>query len=77
MTVEDEMIIFRDAHLQKVDRDPANIARKALEQVEIKPLPDPKTKRLIEELRSLPQTKHDDKQDAAALSIEYERYRKL
>jgi hypothetical protein len=68
MTVEEEMIICKDAHLRKIADDPVNIARRALESLEIKPLPDPKTERIIEELKSMPKAPHDDVQDAAALA---------
>lgn len=64
MTVEDEMILSKEAHLQKIENDPANIARIALEQLEIKP-----NIKMIDELESLPKSPHDDAQDAAALAI--------
>lgn len=40
MTVEDEMIICRDAHIQNASRNPENIARMALEQLAALPVLD-------------------------------------
>ena len=65
MTVEEEMALSKEAHLQKIEKDPANIARIALEQLET----NLDIKRTIDELKSLPKSPHDDAQDAAALAI--------
>lgn len=64
MTVEEEMTLCKEAHLQKIEKDQANIARIALEQLET----NPNIKRTIDELKSLPKSPHDDSQDAAALA---------
>lgn len=69
MTVEEELVISKHAHLRKVDNDPVNIARRALKSLEINPLPDQKTERIIKELESMPRAPHDDTQDAMAFSI--------
>lgn len=69
MTVEEELVISKDAHLRKIESDPVNIARSALKSLEINPLPDQKTERIIEELKSMPYAPHDDAQDAMAFSI--------
>lgn len=69
MTVEEEMVISKDAHLREIKHAPVNIARSALKSLEINPLPDQKTKRIIDELKSLPKGNHDDAQDAAALAL--------
>lgn len=58
------MILSKEAHLQKIEKDPANIARIALEQLET----NPDIKRTIDELKILPKSHHDDAQDAAALA---------
>lgn len=69
MTVEEELVIGKLAHLRKIDNGPVNIARSALKSLEINPLPDQKTERIIEDLKSMPRAPHDDAQDATAFSI--------